>query len=99
MLISPETEASIIYCGLCVDYANPRKRARAVKWGAWPTLPGFEPPYQLHGICGPTGLTRLRHMLYKLRDQALMIVDEPGAVIPDVRQARGWDFATRWWPT
>ncbi|MCP4539438.1 MAG: hypothetical protein GY832_20060 [Chloroflexi bacterium] len=20
-------------------------------------------------------------------------------LIPDVRQARGWDFATRWWPT
>ena len=30
----PETESSVIHCGLCADYANPRKRERAAQYAA-----------------------------------------------------------------
>ena len=86
----PETEESIIYCGQCEDYANPRKRARAEYYAGMPTLPGFSPPYQLHPRCGK-GLTWLRHRLYAMEH----IRRESGSVIPDVRQPRGWDYGTR----
>lgn len=95
----PETEQSVIHCGYCSQYANPRKRERAAKFAAIPTLPGLEPPHQLHGPCLTMPLRRLQGILYKLQDVCLMIVSDRMAVIPDTRNHRGWDFATRWWPT
>jgi hypothetical protein len=86
----PETEESVVYCGRCEEYANPRKRARARRYAAMPTLPGFEAPYQLHPRCD-RGLTWLRHQLYVMAT----VRREAGAVIPDCRQQRGWDFGTR----
>lgn len=95
----PETEESIIHCGLCAEYANPRKRRRAAQCP--PTLPGWPAAiggaYQLHPPCGPIGLRRLQGMLYKLRDDCLMICSERSR-IPDSRNHRGWDIATRWYP-
>ena len=92
----PETPQSVAYCGLCADYANPRKRARAARLG--PLLPGFdEGAYQLHSSCSRMQLRFLRSLLTTL-ERATMVVSEPGAVIPDSRNYRGWDFATRWWP-
>jgi hypothetical protein len=32
----PETEQSVIYCGLCSEYASPRKRVRAERYAAMP---------------------------------------------------------------
>jgi len=93
----PETESSIIHCGLCSDYANPRKRALAAQYAACPTLPGLEPQYQLHPPCSTIRLKQLQNMLYKLRDQCLMVLSERGQ-IPDTRNARGWDMATKWYP-
>jgi hypothetical protein len=93
----PETEASVIHCGLCSDYANPRKRERAKQYAQRPTLPGFEPLYQLHPPCTTIPLKQLQHMLYKLRDDCLMVYSERDR-IPDSRNYRGWDMGTRWYP-
>ena len=94
-----ETEDSIIHCGLCSDYANPRKRERARRLARQPTLPGWTRgrPYQLHPPCSFVGLKQLQGMLYKLRDVALMLHSER-ARIPDSRNYRGWDVGTRWYP-
>jgi hypothetical protein len=94
-----ETEAGVIYCGLCQCYANPRKRERARRLASAPTLPGFSPPYQLHPPCPFISLRQLQGILRKLRDECLMVLSEELAPIPDSRNHRGWDFATRWWPT
>jgi hypothetical protein len=95
----PETEESIIHCGLCSDYANPRKRERARRLARQPTLPGWPlgRPYQLHEPCRPFNLKRLQGILRKLRDVALMVRSERDR-IPDTRNIRGWDWATRWYP-
>ena len=95
----PETERGVIYCGLCSQYANPRKRARAARYAAIPTLPGMDPPYQLHPPCPTIRLRQLQAILRKLCDECIMITRERGAVIPDSRNHRGWDYATRWYPT
>lgn len=96
----PETPQSVAWCGLCADYANPRKRARAARLG--PLLPGFdEGAYTLHSACGRMQFRLLRSLLRSLLatlERATMITGEQGAVIPDSRNHRGWDFATRWWP-
>ncbi|MBN1180502.1 MAG: hypothetical protein JXD18_14935 [Anaerolineae bacterium] len=92
----PETEESVIWCGLCTEYANPRKRARAARKP--PLLPGFdEGAHQLHGPCPRMQLRLLRSLLATL-EQATMVRGEQGAVIPDRRNHRGWDYATRWYP-
>lgn len=93
----PETEQSVIHCGLCSDYANPRKRERAERYAQHPTLPGFEPPYQLHPPCLTISLKQLQNMLHKLRDDCLMVYSERDR-IPDSRNHRGWDVGTRWYP-
>jgi len=95
----PETEQGVIYCGLCSQYANPRKRARAEKYATIPTLPGMNPPYQLHPPCSTMRLRQLQAILRKLRDQCHMIISKQDAIIPDSRNHRGWDYATRWYPT
>jgi len=94
----PEDESSVIHCGLCSDYANPRKRERAAQYAALPTLPGLPAPYQLHPPCRVIRLRQLQDILKKLRDQCLMISSEEGSEIPDSRNWRGWDFGTRWYP-
>jgi hypothetical protein len=43
-------------------------------------------------------LGRLQKILRRL-EAADLVRSQPGAVIPDDRNYRGWDFATRWWPT
>ncbi len=88
----PETEKSIIYCGRCAEYANIGKRKRAERYAQIPTLPGMEPPYQIHPRCDTTGLKWMQYRLRKLTRRV------PGSVIPDCRQARGWDYATRVYP-
>ncbi|MEA3339467.1 MAG: hypothetical protein U9R15_05820 [Chloroflexota bacterium] len=94
----PENERSVIHCGLCSDYANPRKRKRAAQYAAHPTLPGFSPQYQLHPPCFTISLRQLQGILRKLRDQCLMVLSEEQSRIPDSRNGRGWDLATRWYP-
>jgi hypothetical protein len=94
----PETEESVIWCGLCTEYANPRKRRRAAQCP--PILPGFEEiggAYQLHPPCGRIRLRLLRSLLSTL-ERATMVRGEPGSEIPDSRNHRGWDYATRWYP-
>ena len=93
----PETEQSVIHCGLCVDYANPNKRKRAANLPAQ-TLPGFEQiggAYQLHLPCR---MLRLRQLQYILRwlEQHDLVLGHPLTPIPDTRQPRGWDYATVW---
>ncbi len=92
----PETEEGVVHCGLCKDYANPRKRERAERYARHPTLPGMTPPYQLHVPC-TVGLRQVRGMLRKLREVCLMVVGRR-EIIPDSRNNRGWDLATRWYP-
>lgn len=106
----PETVEGIGWCGRCTVYANPNKRARAQ---ACPrrTLPGWERiggAGQLHPPCGPYHQTSgdgqgqrrhlrwLRYRLQKLERQGL--VYHRRERIPDLRQARGWDIATCWYP-
>lgn len=92
-----QAQQAVLYCGLCSQYVNPRKRARAACLPA--PLPGFERgAYQLHGPCRFMQLGRLQKMLHRLQ-AADLVRSQPGAVIPDGRNHRGWDFATRWWPT
>ena len=90
----PETQVSVIHCGLCVDYANPRKRARAARLP--PPLPGFSAGgYQLHRTCSTMPFARLKHLLHQMEARGLLC-SEPGTRIPDERNYRGWDFATVW---
>ena len=95
----PETERSILYCGLCQDYANPRKRARAACLPTQ-TLPGFEAiggGFQLRPPCSKRGLTWLRKLIYRLRDRGQ--IETCRERIPDCRQPRGWDWGTRIYPS
>jgi hypothetical protein len=90
-----ETFRSIARCGQCLSYANPRKRRRAA---ALPSelLPGFETiggAFQLHPPCSHQDLTWLRHQVYRLA--RLGRVEKRREKIPDLRQARGWDWGSR----
>jgi hypothetical protein len=93
----PETGRGVAWCGLCDGYANGRKRARSARLG--PTLPGFEGrrAYQLHSPCGTVSLRALQAVVDNLED-ALMVVRHR-SVIPDARNHRGGDFASRLWPS
>ena len=93
----PETTESVMHCGRCVEYANQRKRDRASKFADIPTLPGLPPPYQLHPPCGRIRFKQLSHILRRL-EYSTMIYGEPRSIIPDSRNWRGWDYATRWYP-
>ena len=84
----PEDVESIKLCGLCSEYANPRKRKRA-QFHLEHTLPGIEPAYQLRPPCSKHGLTWLRKLLYKLP------IERRREKIPDQAQARGWDWGSR----
>jgi len=92
----PEDEGGIVYCGLCSDYANPRKRNRAERWATVPTLPGMKPPFQLHSPCTTMPLRKLQYLLYVLWDKCDLVYGMRER-IPDVRQPRGWDWGTRWY--
>lgn len=88
----------VLYCGLCSDYANPRKRARVRKLP--PPLPGLEAhaAYQLHAPCGLIGLKTLQRALRYLEIETVAVRGIPHELIPDPRNHRGWDYATCWWP-
>ena len=90
----PETRQGISYCGLCLEYANPRKRARSAALG--PELPGFEGQgaFRLHPPCSRRALTWLRHILTRWANAGI-VHKAPKSVIPDIKQPRGWDYATR----
>jgi len=90
----PSTPGWIAYCGLCTEYANPRKRARAAALG--PELPGMEGmgSYTLHPPCSNRALTWIRKTLTRWSQRAV-VIRKPGSIILDSRQARGWDFGTR----
>lgn len=98
----PETVESVIYCGQCSHYANPRKRERAANFQRNPTLPGMEAPHQLHDPCNTITLKRLQYLLYSLLPDDNMdngrLICLQEQVIPDSRNWRGWDYATRWYP-
>ena len=90
-----ETNEDIAHCGLCREYANIGKRQRARSLPPT-TLPGYESiggAYQLYPRCGKRGLTWLRKLVYRRRDQGRW--ETRREVIPDPRTARGWDWATR----
>lgn len=89
------SKETVLYCGRCAEYANPRKRSRAAKYKTMPTLFG-PPPYQLHPPCSEQGLTWLRHRVYRL--EKLKLVARVVSRIPDNRQARGWDWGSRLYP-
>lgn len=93
----PETEPGVIYCGRCEQYANPRKRARAKRHDA-PTLPGMDAPYQMHPPCLLMPLRKLQYLLSVLWDRWDLVYGVPGSRIPDLRQGRQWDYATRYYP-
>lgn len=93
----PECEESVIYCGLCEHYANPRKRARA-KAHDLPTLPGMEPPHQIHPTCTTIPFRKLRYLLDVLWSECDLIYGVEGSEIPDLRQGRLYDYATRYYP-
>ncbi|MCK6625525.1 MAG: hypothetical protein L6R45_10160 [Anaerolineae bacterium] len=89
------TPANIAYCGLCAEYANPRKRRRAARLG--PSLPGFESgQYQLHPPCSSQALTWLRKLTYRLERGGFLLRKRER--IPDHHQPRGWDWGTRLYP-
>jgi hypothetical protein len=92
----PECRQSVVHCGLCTDYANARKRHRARKYDR-PTLPGLQAPYQLHAPCACLPFKKLQYLLCRVRDWDL--VHSLQERIPDERNWRGWDFASRWYPT
>ena len=95
----PETAQGVAWCGLCAGgYANGRKRARSAHLG--PTLPGFEgrAAFQLHPACTCISLRALQTVVDFLDCKALMVV-RCRSVIPDPRNHRGWDFASRLWPS
>ncbi|MFC1975056.1 hypothetical protein ACFLXQ_01500 [Chloroflexota bacterium] len=88
----PETNQGIAFCGLCQEYANPRKRARSEALGQ--SLPGLDGAFKIHPRCSQKALTWLRHKLYQW-EKAGHLERRPMSKIPDIRQARGWDYATR----
>ena len=92
-----ESEASIIYCVLCSEYANPRKRARAETYARRPTLPAMAPPYQLHRPCTRLRLRQVQHCLRRLETELCMVIGLQADTIPDSRNGRGWDLATTWY--
>lgn len=62
-------------------------------------LPGFETigcAYQLHSPCSRRDLTWLRHQIYRLVRRGR--VEKRREKIPDLRQARGWDWGSRLYP-
>lgn len=94
----PENLASIARCGQCRSYSNGRKRRRAANLPP-ELLPGFETiggAYQLHPPCSCRDLTWLRHRVYRL--VRLGRVSKRREKIPDLRQARGWDWGSRLYP-
>ena len=91
----PETLESIIYCGYCEHYANPRKRERAEIFAAIPVFKGFSPPHQLQKPCWQWPLRTVQSRAYRLWD--LGFIYGSREQIPDLCQARGWDWATRWY--
>lgn len=93
----PSDNLNIARCGLCPEYANNRKRARARALG--PTLPGFDllgGQYQLSKPCSAKALTWLRKLTYRLEKAGFLF--RRREKIPDLRQARGWDWGTRLYP-
>ncbi len=93
----PESFRSIAWCGQCRSYGNNRKRQRAARLPPEP-LPGFSDiggAFQLHPPCR-RDLTWLRHLIYRL--VRLGRVEKRREKIPDLRQARGWDWGSRLYP-
>ena len=88
----------ISYCGSCEKYANQRKRKRAEKFLQLPRLELMEPPHQLHRACAYIGISQLQGRLRKLEKKG-RVVGMKRSGIPDKKQARGWDYATRWYIT
>ncbi len=96
----PETPRGIAYCGLCSQYANPRKRARDAARRHNGLLPGFEEiggEYLLHPPCSRRGLTWLRHLIYRLRGRGQ--VETRREPRPDPHNHRGWDWMTTLYPS
>ncbi len=88
----PENFKSITWCGLCQEYANPRKRERSNNLPRQ-TLPGLEETggaFRLHPPCSKRGLTWLRKVVYRLVDRGW--VKKIREFRPDMRQARGYDL-------
>ncbi len=79
------------WCGLCSQYANPRKRERAEKWSEQVTLLGMDAPYQLHDPC-PLGFDNVRKSVYALAERGLLRLEREKR--QDTRQPRGWDWMT-----
>lgn len=91
------SQPDVAYCGLCADYANPRKRARAAAWASKQAcLPGLSPAWCLHPPCRRLRLARLQRVLAQMARYE-MVATVPRCLIPDPRQARGWDYGTRIW--
>lgn len=93
----PETKQSISFCGLCEQYANPRKRERGRRMALTGLLPGFEQgQYEIHPPCSRKALTWLRHTLKRMvRDEEL--TEQRMMEIVDLCQERGYDYATGYW--
>lgn len=94
----PSDNENIAWCGLCSEYANGRKRQRSANLPE--VLPGFEEiggAYKLHPPCSNRALTWLRKTTDRWAKVG-KIIKEKLQVIPDPRQARGWDFGTRIYP-
>jgi hypothetical protein len=88
----PENFKSITWCGLCQEYANPRKRERSNNLPRQ-TLPSLEETggaFQLHPPCSKRGLTWLRKLVYRLADRGK--VKKIREFRPDICQARGYDL-------
>ena len=77
----------VTYCGRCVQYANPRKQARARGHETGNT-------FALHGPCGWT-LNQVKGMLRDM--EYAQMVNRVRFYIPDpCGQGRDWDIAARW---
>lgn len=85
----PSTE----WCGLCAQYANPRKRERAEAHAGQLSLPELptEAPHQLHDPC-PLGFDNVRKAVYALAERGLLRLEREER--QDPRQPRGWDWMT-----
>ena len=90
----PETPQGIAYCGLCAEYANGRKRERNKRLAKQRLLPGFEEigGHKLPHLPCTYGFTRLRHTLYRLKDQERVVSHREQR--PDPHNHRGWDLMT-----
>lgn len=89
----PSSNWGIAYCGLCTEYANPRKRARSEALGdELPEFPG-RGGLKLHPPCSTRALTWLRQTTDRWAAQGMVVKAQ--TKIPDIRQARGWDIGTR----